>query len=146
MAISIMGKTETNNDRDTISINPCTHDALSSVYLLRNIDITSYPENSKLPIEVYMDRKIHPLTIQYKGVDDRKRIKGLGLCNTIYFEPELIVGNVFTKKEGMKVWASNDENRVPLLRESPGSGGAIKAGLMDYKGLKDPLKVGRSKH
>jgi hypothetical protein len=36
----------------------------------------------------------------------------------------------------MKVWVSKDQNRIPLLIESPIAVGSVKAVLMDYKGLR----------
>ena len=140
-AVSLMGKTADNCSEEIISLEKCTYDVLSSVYVLRNIDVDLNSTGYDIPIRVYLDRKIYPLTIRYKGVDKRKRVKGMGPCETILFEPELIIGNLFTKDRGMKVWVSNDQNRIPLLIESPVSVGSIKAVLQDYQGLKYPLVV-----
>jgi hypothetical protein len=36
----------------------------------------------------------------------------------------------------MTVWVSDDQNRIPLLIESPVSVGSVKMVLQEYKGLK----------
>jgi hypothetical protein len=48
----------------------------------------------------------------------------------------MVVGNIFTEEEGMKVWVSNDKNRIPLLIESPISVGSVKCVMTEYHGLK----------
>ena len=137
-AISIKGKTEETANEEEIALADCTHDILSSIYMMRNIDFASMPTESKVPMHIYIDREVYPLTIVYKGTDERKRVKGLGLCSTLFFEPELVVGNIFKKDKGMKIWVSNDQNRIPLMIESPISVGSVKAVLKKYKGLKYP--------
>lgn len=136
-AVSEKGKTKETANIEEIALAECTHDILSSIYMMRNIDFSTLPTGSQVPLNIYLDREIYPLTIVFKGAGE-KRVKGLGKCNTLFFEPELIVGNIFTKDKGMKIWASNDENRVPLLIESPISVGKIKAVLIDSEGLKYP--------
>ncbi|MCY7327202.1 MAG: DUF3108 domain-containing protein, partial [Saprospiraceae bacterium] len=56
--------------------------------------------------------------------------------NTLKFQPDVIAGNVFKEGEGMSVWVSDDQNRIPLLIESPVSVGSVKMVLKEYWGLK----------
>jgi len=136
IAISKKGKTKENLQEQEIPLEECTHDILSSFYTMRNIDFASGPTNASLPMNIYLDRKIYSLNIVYKGPHNKKRIRGLGPVSTLLFEPELIVGNVFTEDQGMKIWVSNDQNRIPLMVESPISVGSVKAVLKEYKGLR----------
>ena len=55
-------------------------------------------------------------------------------------EVELVEGYVFEEGSKMKVWFSDDQNKLPLQIESPVSIGSVKAVLLRHEGLKYPLK------
>ena len=132
------GKTESDVNEEEMPIEACTHDILSSIYMMRNIDFQSQQEGTNLPLKIYLDRKIYPLDIVYKGKRMEKRIRGHGKSSTLLFQPEVVVGEVFKDNDGMKVWVSDDKNRIPLMIESPISVGSVKAVLKSHKGLKHP--------
>ena len=136
LATSKKGKTIDDVQTEMIDLEQCTHDILSSIYTMRNIDFQSMPAGTRLPLSIYLDRKIYDVSVVYAGIEEDKRVKGLGKCNTMRFEPQMVVGNIFTEEEGMKVWVSNDQNRIPLLIESPISVGSVKCVMTEYHGLK----------
>lgn len=140
LALSKKGKSKNDLSEESILLEKCTHDILSSIYMMRNIDFQSMPKGSTLPLSIYLDRKIYDIDVVYAGIEQEKRVRGVGKCNTLLFKPKLVVGNIFKDNEGMNVWVSNDENRIPLMIESPISVGSVKVVLKSYKGLKyDPL-------
>ncbi len=142
--ISKKGKSKNDVNEEVIPVEKCVHDILSSVYMMRNIDFGSMPKGSQLPLSVYLDRKIYNIDVVYAGVEKNKRVRGLGKCNTMLFKPQLVVGNIFKDNDGMNVWVSNDENRIPLMIESPISVGSVKVVLNSYKGLKYDPRFGKS--
>ena len=142
-ALSKKGKTKDKADVAEVDLEDCTHDILSSFYSMRNIDFARHPKDVKVPMNVYLDRKIYALNVVYKGIVEKKRIRGFGQVDALLFEPELIVGNVFKDNEGMRIWVSNDQNRIPLMIESPISVGSVKAVLRSHKGLTYPTELRR---
>ena len=60
----------------------------------------------------------------------------MGRYKTLKFQPEVIAGNVFNEGSKMSVWVSDDQNRIPVLIESPVSVGSVKMVLKKYWGLK----------
>jgi hypothetical protein len=58
------------------------------------------------------------------------------------FSPQLISGEYFQDGDEMKVYVSDDQNRLPLVIESPLSVGYVKAVLKDYRGLKHEMATG----
>jgi hypothetical protein len=138
VAISKKGKTQDNLNTEAVTLAGCTHDILSSIYLMRNMDFSDKSPGFSLPMNIYLDRKVYSLDVVYAGADDSKRVKGLGPRNTLLFRPKLVVGNIFKDNEGMKVWVSDDENKIPLMIESPISVGSVKAVLTEHSGLKYP--------
>ena len=118
------------------------HDVLSSLYFLRTIDFAKKQKGAEEPFRIFMDQEEYPLKMRYLGKEEGKKIRGLnGKFNTLKFEPQVIVGNVFKDDTKMAVWVSDDENRIPILIESPVSVGSVKMVLKDYQGLKHELKA-----
>jgi hypothetical protein len=114
----------------------CVHDVLSSMFFLRNVDFASQSTGYKVPFHIFMDQEEFPLQMRYRGVESRKKVHNMGRYNTLKFQPDVIVGNVFKEDAKMTVWVSNDQNRIPILIESPVSVGTVKVVLKNYKGLK----------
>lgn len=141
-AKGVRGRTkETIKENNSFDLEGCTHDILSIIYHARNIDYDKYEAGKKFPIKVFMDKKSWPLQVNYLGKEEQTKIKGLGQFKTIKFSPEVLSGFVFSNDTQMDVWVSDDENRVPLLIESPVSVGSVKAILKDYKGLKNSFSA-----
>ena len=69
-----------------------------------------------------------------------KKIKGLGTFKTLKFAVKLVAGSVFTGKDDMYVWVTDDDNKIPLLFESPIIVGRVQGRLVSYRNLKSPLE------
>ncbi len=135
-AISLRGKEKASAEEKVIPLDGCMHDILSIVYYCRNIDFNELRPGQQFPIQVFMDREVYPLKVNYLGREDNVKVKGVGRFDTHAFSPQLIAGEVFKEGDEMTVWVSNDRNRIPLLIESPVSVGSVKAVLKSYQGLK----------
>ena len=118
------------------SLKGKVHDVLSTLYMLRNIDFGSQQSGYAIPFTVFMDKEEFPLKMWYMGKDERKKVHGMGRYKTLKFQPEVIAGNVFNEGSKMSVWVSDDQNRIPVLIESPVSVGSVKMVLKKYWGLK----------
>jgi len=139
-AISFNGKTRETAVRKIITIHQCTHDLLSVLYFMRNINISKYKSGDIIPTKILFDENIYPIKVRYEGNYDNFEIKDLGTFNTIKVVPDLISGNVFKDGNRMNIWVTNDGNKLPLLIESPLSVGSAKAVLKSYSGLRYKMK------
>lgn len=135
-AVSERGKTAKHTKKTQFDVPACTHDVLSIVYYIRNLDFDNMNVGTKVPTRIFMDNETWPLGVEYKGKKKKKNIKGLGKFNCIQLSPEVIAGDVFKEDTEMNIWVSDDKNKIPLLIESPISVGSVKAVLKSYKGLK----------
>ncbi|HKK76426.1 MAG TPA: DUF3108 domain-containing protein [Saprospiraceae bacterium] len=136
VAKSLRGKSKETAEIAEYPIDNCIHDILSIIYFARNVDFADMNPGEKIPIDLFMDKETWPLSVTYRGQEEQKRIKGNGKFNTMVFSPQLISGEYFREGDEMKVYVSDDKNRLPLIIESPLSVGSVKAVLKDYKGLK----------
>ena len=92
----------------------------------------------KQPISFVIDDDVYNFYFILLG-KEVKKIKGLGTFNTLKFAVKLVAGTVFTGKDDMFIWVTDDENKVPLLFESPIIVGRVQGRLTGYSNLKSPL-------
>ena len=138
VAVSAKGRNRNELTEKTIPFEGCMHDLISTVYWARNLDYDRMNVGQEVPIEIMMNRTIYPLKAKYLGKEANKRVKGVGNFNTHRFSPQLIAGDVFKEGDEMKIWVSDDRNKIPVLIESPVVVGSVKAVLYKYEGLKYP--------
>ncbi|WP_236974731.1 DUF3108 domain-containing protein [Membranihabitans maritimus] len=137
LARSAMGKSRLNAETKIITVDQCVHDVLSTLYAFRNTSVQSLANDKRYSLDMLLDRKKYPVSMKFGG-EEKKKIKGIGPLDSYLIEPKVVVGNIFSEEDGMKIWVSKDQNKVPLLIESPIAVGKIKAVLSGHKGLKYP--------
>lgn len=120
-------------ENEAVSIDDCTYDMLSAIYLTRNIDYNQYAVNDVITIDVFMDGKIQEIHMQFGGIETIKTKLGRFECVKIH--PTLHESYLFEGGKKMTVWATNDANRMPIMVEAPLRVGSIKAMLTDYANI-----------
>ncbi len=123
---------------DSISINSCTNDVMTAIFYARCIDFSSYEINDTIPITFVLDGEVFPSYIRYLGKEIIKN-ELLGTLRCIKFRPKLIEGTLFKGGEGMTVWVTDDENKMPVYVETPILIGTIKVNLVKYENLRNKL-------
>ena len=121
----------------TFTVPNCIQDVLSAIYYARNIDFTKYKVNDTIPVTLFLDDTIWPVYIRYLGKE--QMTTKLGTFNCIKFRPLLIKGTLFEGGEKMTVWVTDDKNKVPVRVESPIVVGSIKADMIKYENLRNPM-------
>ena len=135
-ATSFNGRTKDTAIKKIIPIQQCTHDLLSVLYFMRNIEIARYNPGDQIPTKILFDETIYSINVKYEGKYPNFDIKDVGKMNTVKVIPDLVTGNVFKDGNRMHVWVTDDPNKLPLLIESPLSIGSAKAVLKSYSGLR----------
>jgi len=129
------GKTASDAEHATLDIGQCMHDMISIIYYVRNMNFDHLRVGESIPIDVFLEEQ-YPLKVRILGKNEEKRIKGLGKYKTHHFSPEVVAGEVFNEDTQMSIWVSADQNKIPLMIESPVSVGQVKVVLKSYKGLR----------
>ena len=135
-ATSVKGRSREDATPESFDLDGCMHDILSIMYYLRNVEVDNLNQGDEVPITIFFDRETYPLKVKYLGTEDRTKVKGMGRYKTHKFSPQLIAGEVFKEGDEMTVYVSRDENKIPVLIESPVSVGSVKVVLKSYKGLR----------
>lgn len=125
--------------KDTVLVGSAhTFDLVSLFYNVRNINFNQIPMGVEQPISFAIDDDVYNFYYIYKG-KEVKKIPGIGTFRTLKFSVKLVAGSVFTGKEEMTIWVTDDENKVPLLFETPVLVGKVSGRLSKWSNLKSPL-------
>ena len=117
-----------------------TQDMLSGFYFSRALlNHQNVKEDSVVKLNIFMDEENYPMQIRYEK-NEVIRTKW-GRVNCMVFTPQLQEGRIFKDGEGMKIWISDDENKLMIKVETKIIVGTIKAELSSFKGLKNPLSI-----
>jgi len=123
-----------------INIGTCTQDVLSAVFYVRNIDYSKLEIDDEVPFKIMIDAEVYDVKIVYKGIEEKKvRKNDKFRCHKIEFE--LIPGTIFAEEQTMTIWATADDNKMPVMVESPLRIGKAKFYLKDYEGLQYPMRA-----
>jgi hypothetical protein len=140
-ANSLRGKSKAVATTTAYDIQACVHDILSVLYYARNINYAAMQPGKDFPVSIFMDKEQWNLSVTYLGREADTHIRHLGNFRTVKFSPQVIEGYVFKKDSRLVVWTTDDDNRMPLMIESPISVGSVKVILDRYKGLRYPVSA-----
>ncbi|MDP2174703.1 MAG: DUF3108 domain-containing protein [Bacteroidota bacterium] len=116
-----------------------THDIISALYYVRNIDFSKAKKGDNFPIDIYLDNKIYNLGFKYDGKETINT--DIGKIKCLRFVPILVVDRVFKDQNDMTVWVSDDENKIPIRVKAKIMVGSVKVDITDYSHLKNPFSA-----
>ncbi|HHP7241002.1 MAG TPA: DUF3108 domain-containing protein [Cyclobacteriaceae bacterium] len=114
-------------------------DLVSGYYYFRTLDFDDYTPGDTVSIEGFFDDKIYDFKILYLGTDEVKT--KLGKINALVFAPLMEKNKIFDGRNSIKLWLSNDKNRVPLKLKAKMFVGAVEMDIIEAKNLRHPLKT-----
>lgn len=141
---TILVKDYKHSNEKTFSIPKNTQDILSSFYYLRNYPyIDKIKPGEFIDIDMFLDNKTTKFRLKFIGLEDLRT--KFGVVSTMVFRPLVQTGRVFKEEESLTIWISDDDNKLPVRIKASLLVGSIKADLDEFKGLKYPFKVKKSK-
>ncbi len=115
------------------------HDLISGYYYLRTIDFNRMREGDAVSVKAFYDNEFYDMRVKYLGRDVVKT--KFGSINVFKITPMLPnKNNFFEDNDSIRLWISDDENRVPVKAEVDLAIGSIEMDLKRYKGLKTEPK------
>ncbi|MBI4647254.1 MAG: DUF3108 domain-containing protein [Bacteroidia bacterium] len=125
---------------DTLNLPPCTFDMQAAVYYARNIDYSKYKPKDKIPISMIVDNELVNLYIKYLGKDTIETKTGVRY-SCIIFTALMMEGSIFKGGEDVRVWVTDDKNKIPVLIEASILVGSVKAYLSKASGLRNKFEA-----
>lgn len=141
--ISSIGKSMSQTTTKEIPLTTDVYDLVSSMYFLRQTNLDILKINKTVNFNMILDNEIYNLGMSYLKREPKCSVKENGKYSALLCNAEVISGSVFKDGAKMKINIGYDENKLPLIIESPLTVGSVKALLMSYENLKFPLN---SKH
>ena len=128
------------NDSNYV-IYPNTQDMLSALFYARTFkkDVASKKESFFVPI--FMDEENYSLEVLF--LYNEKIKTSFGVLSCMVFTPKMQEGRVFQDGERMKIWISDDQNRLLVKVETEIWAGIIQAVLVEHKEVKYPLSISK---
>ncbi|TAD98650.1 MAG: DUF3108 domain-containing protein [Bacteroidetes bacterium] len=113
-------------------------DMVSGYYYLRTLDFANLKVGDTLSVDGYLEGQIYDFKIRFVG---REKLRTeFGKIRTAIISPILPETQLFKGRDALKVWISDDENRVPIKIQAELFVGAIELDLIDHKGLRSKFK------
>ena len=128
------------DEHHTYEIPPNVQDMISSFYHLRNeLDVENLKVGQMHSIKMFLDDESFDFQLKFLGREVLNT--KLGNIAALKFQPYVLAGRVFEKKEGLTIWVSDDKNRMPLKIRANLAVGSLDASIDAFKGLKYPLNI-----
>jgi hypothetical protein len=109
-------------------------DAISGYYFLRTIDYSKYSPGDIVQIPTFFDKESYATKIRYRG---REVIRTkLGRIKAIKLNPVLPENKLFKDDNSIRIWVSDDANRVPIRIEVDLWVGSMIMEMRKYNGVK----------
>lgn len=122
-------------------IFPTSQDMLSALFFARTFNKDSLNQEKSFFIPIFMDEENYLLEILY--LYNEKVKTDFGEINSMVFRPKMQEGRIFKDGEKMKIWISDDKNRLLIKVETEILFGFIRAVLVKAQEVKYPLSISK---
>jgi len=127
------------NTTKNFSIHSGVQDMVSTLYYLRDKDLTKMNIGDEISLRMFFDETTYGFKMRYLG---RETIKTkFGKVKSLKFRPVVQAGRVFKEKESLTVWVTADKNKIPLRIKASLAVGSLRADLDAYKGFLTIIKL-----
>ena len=110
-------------------------DIVGGYYFLRTIDYDNYKKGDTIKVSSFFGDEIYDLEIRFLG---RETISTkVGEINAIVMAPSLPDNDFFAEGDPVKVWISDDKNKVPLKVKAEIAVGAIEIDIKEMQNLRN---------
>ena len=127
-----------NNEKKSYNVPDNVQDVVSGYYFLRTIDFAKMEVGSSIPVTFFFEGEVYNMRLKYRGKEVVKT--KFGKVNTFKITPQLPKNNFFQDEESVKLWITDDANKIPVRAEVELKIGAIALDLRKFSGLRNPMK------
>jgi hypothetical protein len=131
-------KAEERTERDVFHVPDNVHDLISGYYFLRTIDFTHLANGQVLEVPAFYDDMVYNMKVRYRGRQVLKTKQGK--INVIRLHPVLPSNKLFKEEESIRIFVSDDINKIPVKVEVDLWVGSMVMDLRQNSGLKQDLK------
>lgn len=122
---------EQDKDKKDFKLPDNVHDVVSGYYYLRTIDFSKVRPGEIVSSNMFFDDEIYNMKVKYAG-KGTVRTK-FGKINVIKLNPMLPKNSMFEGEDAIRIWVSDDKNRVPIRIEVDFAVGSATMELKNYR-------------
>jgi hypothetical protein len=112
-------------------------DMVSGYFFLRTVNYNGLKIGDTITTTAFFEDKVYDFKIKFLG---KGRINTkFGKINAIKLSPVMPDNKLFEGGNSIRMWLSDDNNKIPLKIEADMFVGAVEMDLKSYKGLKNPI-------
>jgi hypothetical protein len=127
--------------RYTFKVPNNVQDLVSGFYYLRTLNYDHMKPGEVIHMGGYFDESTFNLDVTFRG---REVIETkAGVINVLKLVPKMPTNRVFRGEEAIKVYLSDDRNKIPVLFQAEMFVGSVKVDMYKYDGLKYRLSMAR---
>lgn len=105
-------------------------DIVSSYYYLRTLDFQKMNFGDTISINVFFEDEVFDFNIRYVGIEKVKT--KIGTYEALVLSPIMPENSLFDGENSIKVWLTNDQNKIPLKVKANMFVGAVEVDIQDY--------------
>ena len=117
---------------DNFNTQPMTQDMISAYFAFRFYDFEDVRKKDTLTISVFLEDKLFSFKMRYLGKAKIKTIFGKK-TKSIVLSPILPANKIFSGKDAIKAYFSDDASRLPLKIKASLWVGSAEVDLVEYK-------------
>ncbi|KEO74384.1 DUF3108 domain-containing protein [Anditalea andensis] len=122
-------------ETNTYDIPPNAQDIVSGFYQLRTMNLSKLKKGEEIVIKGFFDKEIYNLKLIYEG---RERLSTkIGSFETLIFSPIMPNNKLFSGEFPIKVWITNDKNKIPVKIKANMVVGALDMEITEAKNLRN---------
>lgn len=114
-------------------------DIVSGFYFLRSQNLSNLSVGETVEVQGFFDKENYTIKLIYEGKESIKTI--FGNLETFVFSPKIPKNKLFRGDFPIKVWVTQDANKIPVKIKANLFIGSIDLSLVSAKGLKMPYPV-----
>jgi hypothetical protein len=125
--------------RGTFNMQVGIQDMVSAFFMARNLALQHAEPGETWHIPTFIDDKVYDLGMRYLGRETITTDRGTFRCLVI--APIIVAGRVFEGRQEMKIWVTDDANRIPVKIHTKLTVGSATAYLEAFRKLRHPLQA-----
>ncbi|MDH5476499.1 MAG: DUF3108 domain-containing protein [Cyclobacteriaceae bacterium] len=106
-------------------------DIVSSYYYLRTLDFKKMNFGDTISINVFFEDEVFDFNIRYVGIEKVKT--KIGSYEALVLSPIMPENSLFDGENSIRVWLSNDKNKIPLKVKANMFVGAVEVDIHEYQ-------------
>lgn len=132
-------KTKEPREKIVSKVPANVQDMVSGYYYIRTLDFTKIKPGEVITIDAFFDEEQYDFKIRFVGRESLRT--KIGRFNTLVLQPLLPKNGLFTGEDAIKLWISDDRNKIPLKVKASMFVGAVEIDIKRIRGARNGVPL-----